>query len=51
MATDDLAVLPAFQAVGISADLDGSPDRAGVDRVAVLVEAHEAGHFWTPITP
>ena len=43
MPTHDLAVLPAFQSVGIGADLDGPPDRTGVDRVAVLVEAHEAG--------
>lgn len=39
----DLTVLPAFQPVGICADLDGPPDRAGVDRVAVIVKAHEAG--------
>ena len=43
MAGHDLTVLPAFQPVGIGADLDGPPDRTGVDRVAVLVEAHEAG--------
>jgi hypothetical protein len=43
MPPHDLTVLPAFQAVGIGADLDGPPDRTGVDRVAVLVEAHEAG--------
>ena len=30
MPTHDLTVLPAFQAVGIGADLDGPPDRAGV---------------------
>ena len=43
MATDNLAVLPAFQPVGIGPDLDRAPDRAGIDRVAVLVEPHEAG--------
>jgi hypothetical protein len=43
MPGDDLTVLPAFQPIGIGADLDRPPDRAGVDRVAVLVEAHEAG--------
>lgn len=39
----DLAVLPAFQPVGIGADLDRTADRAGIDRVTVLVEPHEAG--------
>ncbi len=43
MASDNLAVLPAFQPVGVSPDLDRPPDRPGIDRVAVLVEAHEAG--------
>ena len=43
MPSDDLAVLPAFQPVGIGPDLDRPPDSTGVDRVAVLVEAHEAG--------
>jgi hypothetical protein len=43
MAGDNLTILPAFQPVGIGADLDGPPDRTGIDRVAVLVEAHEAG--------
>lgn len=43
MPAHDPAVLPAFQSVGIGTDLDGPPDRTGVDRVAVLVEAHEAG--------
>lgn len=39
----DLTILPAFQPVGIGPDLDRPPDRTGVDRVTVLVEAHEAG--------
>lgn len=43
MATDDLTVLPAFQAIGIGADLDRPSDRTGVDRVTVLVEPHETG--------
>ena len=43
MASHGLTILPAFQPVGIGADLDGPPDRTGVDRVAVLVEAHETG--------
>jgi len=43
MAPNYVAVLPAFQAVGIGADLDRPPDRTGVDRVPVLVEPHETG--------
>ena len=43
MASDDLSVLPAFQPVCVSPDLDRPPDRSGIHRVAVLVEAHEAG--------
>ncbi len=43
MAGHDLTVLPAFQPVGIGADLDRPSDRTGVDRVTVLVEPHEAG--------
>jgi hypothetical protein len=43
MPAHDLTVLPAFQAVGIGADLDGPANRAGVDRVTVLVEPHETG--------
>ena len=43
MATDNLAVLPTFQPVGIGPDLDRPPDRPGIDRVAILVEVHEAG--------
>ena len=43
MAGHNLTILPAFQPVGIGADLDGTADRAGVDRVTVLVEPHEAG--------
>jgi hypothetical protein len=43
VARDDLAVLPAFQPVGVGPDLDRPPDCTGVDRVAVLVEPHETG--------
>jgi len=43
MAGHDLTVLPAFQPVGIGADLDGTSDRAGVHGVTVLVEANETG--------
>lgn len=43
MAGDNLTILPAFQPVGIGAYLDRTADRTGIDRVAVLVEAHEAG--------
>lgn len=35
MTGHDLTVLPACRPVGIGADLDGTTDRAGVDRVAV----------------
>ena len=40
---DDLAVLPELHALGIGADLDRPADGAGLDRVAVVVEPHEAG--------
>jgi len=43
MATDDPAVLPAFEPISIGPDLDGPPHGAGIDRVSVLVEPHEAG--------
>jgi len=43
MAPHDLSVLPAFQAIGIGSDLDRPANRAGVGRVTVLVEPHEAG--------
>lgn len=43
MASDNLAVLPAFQPVGVSPDLDRPPDSPGIDRIPVLVEAHETG--------
>ncbi len=43
MASDDLSVLPAFDTISVSPDLDRPPDRPGIHRVAVLVEAHEAG--------
>lgn len=43
MPTDNLAVLPEFQPVGVSPDLDRSPDGPRIDRVPVLVEPHEAG--------
>jgi len=40
---DDPAVLPTFQPVGVSSDLNRSPDGAGIDRVSVLVEPNETG--------
>ena len=40
VATGHLPVLPAFQTVGIGAELDGPADRAGTDRVTVLVRAN-----------
>ncbi len=43
MPTDNLAVLPAFQPIGISPDLDWPSDGPRIDRVPVLVEPHEAG--------
>ncbi len=43
MAADDLPVLPAFQAIGIGADLDRSTNGPGIYRVLVLVEPYEAG--------
>ena len=41
--TDDPAVLPAFEPIGIGPDLDRPPHGAGIDRVAVVVEPDEAG--------
>ncbi len=38
METDDLTVLPALEAIGVSLDLDWPADRAGIDRVTVLVD-------------
>src|SRR5699024_5672739 len=43
MPANDLAILPEFHALGIGADLDGTPDRTSLHRVAVLVEPDEAG--------
>ncbi len=43
MASDDLTVLPAFQPIGIGSDLNRPAARTGIDRVAVLVEADQAG--------
>src|SRR5215207_3471148 len=43
MIGDDAAVLTDLDSVRIGSDLDRPPDRAGADRVAVIVEPHEAG--------
>ncbi len=43
MAADDPTILPAFQSICVGSDLDRSADGTGIDRVTVLVEAHEAG--------
>ena len=43
MLPDDLAVLPELHALGIGADLDRPTDGPGLDRVAIVVEPHEAG--------
>ncbi len=43
MASDNLPVLPAFQTVGVGPDLDRPPNSPSIDRVEVLVEAHEVG--------
>ncbi len=45
---DDTPVLPELDPLGIGADLDRAPDRAGADRIAVVVEPHEAGTAWNP---
>lgn len=42
MLADDLAVLLDLDPFGIGADFDGPADRAGIHRVAVAVEPHEA---------
>ncbi len=41
--TNNLAILLAFQPVGIRPDLHRPPHGAGIDRVSVLIEPHEAG--------
>ena len=43
MTADDPAVLPAFEPICVSSDLDRPPHGTGIDRVSVLVEPHEAG--------
>ena len=43
MLADDPPVLAQLDPIGIGADLDRAADRAGRDRVLVVVEAHEAG--------
>ena len=43
MASDNLPFLPAFQMAGVGPDLDRSPNSPSIDRVPVLVEAHQAG--------
>jgi len=39
----DPTFLPAFQPICVSSDLDRPPHSTGIDRVAVIVEPHEAG--------
>lgn len=41
--SNDLSVLPTLQPVGISPDLHGATDSAGIDGVTVVVKPHEAG--------
>ncbi len=43
MLADDLGILPAFQSIRRGPDLYWATDCTGVDRVAVVVETHEAG--------
>ena len=43
MLADDLAVLADHDAIGVGLDLDRPADGARRDRVAVVVEAHQAG--------
>ena len=43
MLADDPAVLAELDPIGIGTDLDRAADRARGDRVAVVVEAHQAG--------
>src|SRR5208282_701833 len=40
---DNPPVLANDDAVGVGVDVDRAPDGAGVDRISVVVEAHEAG--------
>jgi hypothetical protein len=43
MLRDNPAVLADHDPVGIGVNLDRTPDRAGADRVFVVVKAHQAG--------
>src|SRR6185437_14196852 len=43
MLGNDAPILTDDDAIGISLDLDRASDRAGRDRVLVVVEAHQAG--------
>ena len=43
MVGDDAAILLDDDAIGVGLDLDGSADGTGVDRVPVVIKAHEAG--------
>ena len=43
MLGNDPSILTDHDAVGVSLDLDRSPDRAGCDRVFVVVKAYQTG--------
>ena len=43
MLSNDAPILADHDAVGISLDLDWTSNRAGYDRVFVVVEAHQTG--------
>jgi len=43
MVGDDTPILADDDAIGTGMDVDGTADSAGVDRISVVVEAHEAG--------
>jgi hypothetical protein len=43
MVGDDTPILTDDEAIGIGVDVDRTADGAGIDRIFVVVEAHEAG--------
>lgn len=40
---DDLSLLPAFQSIRVGPDLNRTTDRAGTDRVTVVIKPDQAG--------
>ncbi len=43
MLADDLSILPAFQSICVSTDLNRTTDGTGIDGVTVVIEPDQAG--------